>query len=204
MNTKKVSTLSMIILTLFIASAASKAAADSPIGSVNVVSSATTIGLGQTVTVNVTITNATTPGIYSYQLTLTYNNTVLNATNAEIPPDHMLKPATSSNIFIVDPGTINQASGNVTFALTLLGSEAGKTGNGTLVTVTFTGLLTGNSTLDLPQADLIILDPDTNVITGYTIHPETVQVIPEFTIAVMLAALVTTSAAVVVLKKKRK
>lgn len=204
MNTKRVSTLGMIILTLFIASLASKALAIATVGSVNVVPSATTVGLGQTVTVNVTVTNATAPGLYSYQLTLTYNNTLLNATSATIPSDQMLNPSSPAAIFIVDPGTINQTAGTVTFALTLLGSEAGKTGNGTLVTVTFTGLLQGNSTIDLPQADLILLDTDTNTITGYGINPITLQVVPEFTIAVMISAMVIASAAAVVLKKKHK
>jgi hypothetical protein len=204
MNPKKICTLGMIILTLFIASYASRALAIATVSSVNVVPSATTVGLGQTVTVNVTVTNATAPGIYSYQLTLTYNNTLLNATTATIPSDHMLKPASAANIFILDAGTIDQTAGTVTFALTLLGTEAGKTGNGTLVTVTFTGLLEGNSTIDLPQADLILVDADTNTITGYEINPLTLQVVPEFTIAVMIAAMVLSSAAAVVLKKKHK
>jgi hypothetical protein len=204
MNTKKVSTLSMIILTLFIASFAPKALAIATVDSVNVVPSATTVGLGQTVTVNVTVTNATAPGLYSYQLTLTYNNTLLNATDATIPSDQMLKPATAGMIFILDPGTIDQTAGTVTFALTLLAPEAGKTGDGTLVTVTFEGLLQGNSTIDLPQADLILVDADTNVITGYGINPLTLQVVPEFTIAVMMAAIVITSAAVIALKKRHK
>jgi hypothetical protein len=204
MNTKKIGTLSMIILTLLITSFASKALAIATIGSVNVVPSATTVGLGQTVTVNVTVTNATAPGIYSYQLTLTYNNTLLNATTATIPSDQMLKPSVPANVFILDPGTINQTAGTVTFVLTLLGTELGKTGNGTLVTVTFTGLLQGNSTIDLPQADLILVDADTNTITGYGINPTTLQVVPEFMIAVMIAAMVISSAAMVVLKKKHK
>jgi hypothetical protein len=208
MNTKKVSILGMIVLTLFIASFASQAFADATVGSVNVVPSAATVGLGQTVTVNVTVTNVTAPGLYSYQLTLTYNNTLLNATDATIPSDHMLKPATAGMIFILDPGTIDQTAGTVKFALTLLAPESGKTGNGTLVTVTFAGLLEGNSTIDLPQADLILVDADTNPIdgppTGYAINPVTLQVVPEFTIAVMIAAMVISSAAAVVLKKKHK
>jgi hypothetical protein len=204
MNIKKISTLSMIILTLLITSFASKALAIATIGSVNVVPSATTVGLGQTVTVNVTVTNATEPGLFAYQLTLTYNNTLLNATSATIPSDQMLKPATAGMIFTYDPGTINQTAGTVTFVVTLLAPEAGKTGDGTLVTVTFTGLLEGNSTIDLPQADLILVDADTNTITGYGINPVTLQVVPEFTIAVMIAAMVISSAAAVVLKKKHK
>jgi hypothetical protein len=193
----------MVILTLFTACFASKTLATTA-DSVNVVSSATTVGLGQTVTVNVTITNVGAPGIYGYQLQLTYNNTLLNATSATIPSDHMLKPTIPTNIFTVDPGTINQSEGYVTFALTMLGTEAGKTGSGTLVTVTFTGLLLGTSTVDLPNAELIVVDVDTQPISGYTINPTTLQVIPEFTIAVLMAALVVTSAVTVALRKKHK
>jgi hypothetical protein len=203
MNIKRVSIFSMVILTLFTACLASRVLATTA-DSVNVISSATTVGLGQTVTVNVTITNVGAPGIYGYQLQLTYNNTLLNATSAAIPTDHMLKPTNPANIFTVDPGTINQTEGRVTFAVTMLGTEAGKTGSGTLATVTFTGLLLGTSTVDLPQAELIVVDVDTQPITGYTINPTTLQVIPEFAIAVLMAALVVTSAVTIALRKKHK
>jgi adhesin HecA-like repeat protein len=65
-----------------------------------------------------------------------------------------MKPTDPSNIFIVDPGTINQSTGHVTFALTLLDNETGKIGSGVLATVQFAGLTTGISLLEIRDAFL--------------------------------------------------
>jgi hypothetical protein len=143
---------------------------------VSVTPASATVGIGAEVVINITVTDMPAPGVYSYQLKLTYNNTVLNATKAEIPADHMLKPSSPSNIFIVDPGTISQADGFVTFALTLLGTEAGKTGSGTLVTVHFQGLAEGNSTVTL--SELTLVDPTSSEIpaSSYTVVNGTITV----------------------------
>jgi hypothetical protein len=143
---------------------------------VSVIPASTTLNIGAEGVVNVTVTDLAAPGIFSYQLKLTYNNTVLNATKAEIPADHMLKPASPSNLFIVDPGTIDQANGFVTFAVTLLGTEAGKTGSGILVTVHFQGLAEGNSTVTL--SELTLVDPSATPIpaSNYTVVNGTITV----------------------------
>jgi hypothetical protein len=143
---------------------------------VSVTPASATVGIGAEVVINITVTDMAAPGVYSYQFKLTYNNTVLNATKAEIPADHMLKPSSPSNIFIVDPGTISQADGFVTFAVTLLSTEAGKTGSGTLVTVHFRGLAEGNSTVTL--SELTLVDPSASEIpaSSYTVVNGTITV----------------------------
>jgi len=143
---------------------------------VSVVPASATLNIGAEVVVNVTVTDMPAPGIFSYQLKLTFNNTVLNATKAEIPADHMLKPSSPSNIFIVDPGTIDDANGFVTFAVTLLGAEDGKIGSGTLVTVHFQGLAEGNSTVAL--SELTLVDPTATPIpaSNYTVVNSTITV----------------------------
>jgi len=106
--------------------------------------------------VNVSIADVPDPGVFSYEFKLYYNNTLLNATKAEIPPDHWLKPSLKPTyIFIVDPGTINQSQGYVSFAVTLLAPEPGKTGNGTLATVTFRAQETGGSNLTILSPILV-------------------------------------------------
>ncbi len=88
--------------------------------------------------VNVSVADVPLPGVWGYEFELHYDNALLHATKAEVPPDHWLRPSLdSSNIFVVDPGTINQTQGYVSFAVTLLAAEPDKIGNETLVTVTF-------------------------------------------------------------------
>lgn len=106
--------------------------------------------------VNVSVADVPLPGVWSYEFELHYNNTLLEATKAEVPPDHWLRPSlNSSYIFVVDPGTINQTQGYVSFAVTLLGPEPDKTGNGTLVTVTFRAEEMGSSNITISHIILI-------------------------------------------------
>jgi hypothetical protein len=132
--------------------------------------STTTTPVGTNFTINITAADWPSPGVFSYQLKLQYNNSFLEAVAAQIPLDHWLKPSAPANIFPVDSGTINHTLGSVTFAVTLLGSESGKTGSGTIATVTFKitqAPTTGNitSTLSLPPGELILVDPDSNEIS---------------------------------------
>jgi len=133
--------------------------------------STTTTPVGTNFTVSIKAADFPSPGVFSYQVELDYNSSVLQAVAAQIPTDHWLKPSAPSGIFVVDPGTINQTRGSVTFAATLLGAESPKTGSGTISTVTFTitqAPTTGNitSTLLLPPdpALTILVDPDSNPI----------------------------------------
>jgi hypothetical protein len=107
------------------------------------------VSVGQPFSVNISIVNVPSPGIFSYQLSLHYNETVLRCLNASIPAGQFLTPLNQSNIFIVDPGTINQTGGYVTFAESLLDDEPLKTGSGVLATLQFSGLAAGTSQLQL-------------------------------------------------------
>jgi hypothetical protein len=94
--------------------------------------------MGSNFTVSIKAANWTEPGVYSYEFKLSYDNSMLEAVGAVIPDGHWLTPTLSpGNIFKVDPGTINQTGGYVSFAATLLGEEPGKIGNGTISTITF-------------------------------------------------------------------
>jgi hypothetical protein len=122
------------------------------------------IAVGQSFSVNISIANVPTPGLYSYELKLYYARTVLQGVSAQIPSDHFLRPITPSKIFIVDPGTVHQDLGYVSFALTLLGNEPGKTGSGVLATVGFRGLAAGSSLLEL--RDVVLVDATGNLIAS--------------------------------------
>jgi hypothetical protein len=127
-----------------------------------------TTSVGTNFTVSIKAANWTTPDVFSYQLTLYYNNTLLEAVDAKIPDDHWLKPAKPANIFVVDGGTINQTLGFVSFAVTLLSDEQGKVGAGTISTITFSIIQAppagGNVSCPLEIKDIILVDSATNEI----------------------------------------
>jgi hypothetical protein len=131
----------------------------------NNVFSVDTTPVGTNFTISIKASDWPSPGVFSYQLELDYNNSLLEAVEASMPTDHWLKPSVPTGIFVVDPGTINQTLGTVTFAATLLGSEAAKTGSGTIATITFKitqAPTVGNlsSTLSLPPSKTIFVDPN--------------------------------------------
>jgi hypothetical protein len=117
------------------------------------------------------------PGVYSYELKLRYDNTMLEATAASIPDGHWLTPSSPANIFKVDPGTIDQAGGFASFAVTLLGAEEGKTGGGTIAVVTLKITASpppaGALSSLIEVTDLILVNPD-----AQTIPPDTYEVVP--------------------------
>jgi predicted nucleic acid-binding Zn-ribbon protein len=108
----------------------------------------TTVRVGRTFSVNITVSQVSSPGIYAFGLKLLYDNSLLEPVSAEIPTDHFLKSTLSpEGVFIIDPGTINKTKGTVSFAATLIGNEPAKTGNGTLARIEFVVMTSGNSTL---------------------------------------------------------
>jgi len=209
MNTKKMSIFCMIILTLLIASSASRAFAQEPFV-IGFVPSSNSIDPTEDFTVNVTVTNMPSPGLFSYEYRVYYDTNVLNATAADIPTDHFLKPTVkASNIIVVDSGTINETEGWVSFAASLMYPEEGKTGAGTLATITFKALAPGNSTLmikGLTLPDPIFLDPNavSYLSSAYTLQSTTIPVIPEFIVPILMGVFAVLSTAAVVLRKKLK
>lgn len=100
--------------------------------------------------INISIANVPEPGLWAYEFKLYYNMSLLEPISAEIPADHFLEPTVSpDNLFIVDLGTPNQTEGTVSFAAVLTSPEPGKTGNGTLASVTFVVLAQGECTLKI-------------------------------------------------------
>jgi len=109
-------------------------------------------------TVNVNIANVPSDGLWSYEFQLFYNNTVLEGINVTLPEGHFLEPEQPDFIFVVQCH-VNQTRGKVYLAVTLLGSEPEKVGNGTLVSATFKAKSLGSSTLSIPQPYPILSRP---------------------------------------------
>jgi len=130
--------------------------------------STTTTSVGDEFTINVMAADWSEPGVFSYQFKLSYNNTMLEAVAAEIPDGHWLTPEDPGKIFVVDAGTINNEGGFVSFGVTLLAPETGKTGSGTIATITLritTAPATGqNISSSLELKELILVNPEANQI----------------------------------------
>lgn len=127
--------------------------------------------VGHTFSINVTISNVSSLGLWAYEFKLYYNKSLLEPISAKIPADHFLKPTLSpDNIFIFNPGTINQTEGTISFAVTLIGPEPGKTGTGTLANITFTVITSGESTLKIGgnmMGEPKFVDGDGSIIPAY-------------------------------------
>ena len=120
-------------------------------------------GIGETFTINITITNAT--DLYTWQAGVTFNATVLEAINFTEGP--FLKQL--GDTLWVD-GTINNTAGIIYYhGCTLTGNVTGANGNGTLGLITFKVEDYGHSTLqptDVILLDSILEDIDKTVIHG--------------------------------------
>jgi hypothetical protein len=139
-----------------------------------------TTSVGATFTVAVKAADWVDPGVFSYQFTFQYDPTMLEATFAEIPTGHWLTPTIKpANLFVVDSGTIDTALGTVSFSATLLSPELGKTGAGTIATITLKIIAAPAAgqtlTCSLGFKELIMVNPDAAEIpkTDYDVVPGT-------------------------------
>jgi predicted nuclease with TOPRIM domain len=134
--------------------------------------------------INITVANVSSPGLWAYELRLYYNNSLIEPISAHIPEDHFLKPTLSpSNILIIDNGKINQTEGTVSFAVSLMGSEPGKTGSGTLANITFVVITSGKSNLTIggyitPEPKFVDGNGDAIPSCSYTINHGLVECLP--------------------------
>lgn len=132
----------------------------------------TVVTINSVFTVNVSVANIPSDGLFSYEFQLSYNNTVLEGVNVTLPEGHFLEPEDPDFIFVVQCH-VNQTLGKVILAVTLCsGSEPVKMGNGTLVSATFKAKSFGYSILSIPEQYLILDRPacgpyeDVDVVEG--------------------------------------
>lgn len=163
-----------------------------------------TIDIDQELTVSITVSDMPEPGLFSYQLELHFDPDYLNATSAEIPDGHFLTPTSGvpPGIFVVQPGVINNTGGTVSFAVTLLAPEEGKTGSGVLGTVTFSGKAEGVASLTLEE--VVLADPNAQPIPeeDYDLNDGEVTVIPEFSAVTMILLMLVFTGVILLLRKK--
>jgi hypothetical protein len=131
--------------------------------------------------INVSISEIT--NLYSYELKLKYDSTLLNCTHAEIPPGTFLA---SNNNVTVQNGEIHQEEGYVGFAYALRAPEKPRNGSGVLGTITFQVSKKGKCKLELydvilveANANVQVIPPETyDVFHGYFVTPSKIYVDP--------------------------
>jgi len=123
--------------------------------------------IGSTFHISVKAANWAPPGVFSYQLRLTYNKTLLEPTEARFPGDHWLKPSTPRQDGPQSP-EINHQEGFISAVFTLLAPDVARTGGGTLFTATFkinqAPAVGQRLTCLLGVTDVMMVNPDANVI----------------------------------------
>ena len=171
---------------------------------VKVVPSTTTPVVGETLTVNITISNV--QNLYAVDVTLRWNNSVLKVLSntallgVESHPNGVLH----ENILIGE-ASASQQIGTYTLFATSTGSAAGFSGSGTIATLTFNVTSLGRSTLELETelaAKLVPGDESADFIAHDDV-PSSVDVsIPEFPTLLALIALIILATGALVFAKK--
>ena len=106
---------------------------------------------GSTFTLNINIANVPSkyPGVWSYELKLYYNKTVLEGVNIELPEGHFLTPKIDPANIMIGICKFYQEDGHAYVSVSQMWPELGNTGSGTLVTATFKASTQGNSTIEI-------------------------------------------------------
>lgn len=184
--------LSVLLVILFVLSVHPVAAEGTSV--INVDPQHQEVDIAETFTVTINISNVEDPGVYCYEFTLYYDNTLLNVTEAAYPSGHFLEGVYTFMVPII----IERTEGIVLFGGTILGDEPGRTGSGVFATVEFNGTNVGDALLEIK--DVTLWDTDGNDLT-YTANDGDVTVIPEFTSALIILILIVTTLVAMILRK---
>lgn len=152
------------------------------------------IDIGEKITITIDIRDVANPGIFSFELKVRYNNTLLNAVNASYPSNYFL----SEQSYRVPP-EINNQQGYVLLAATKCGDVVGSTGSGVLAAIEFIGVAAGTSLIEVEYA--ILLDPEGNSL-AYSVSGGNIEVIPEFAQLLSLTIYLLITVAIIITWKK--
>jgi hypothetical protein len=174
--------------------------------------SVTIPNVGDTAVVDIDISGvADNPSLFSYEIKVWFLNSVLNCTTANVtrPAGHFLEPVDPANQQIPKwecNSTYNATHGRIWAAFSLTAPEVGRSGNGVLFEIVFTGVGTGTSPIvlnDQPGSSgpvKLAGYPDGLPIT-HTATDGSIEVVPEFPIFLLLPILVITSAVTIPLSR---
>jgi len=155
--------------------------------------------VGETFNVTIMVHNVT--DLYTWQVEMFYNASVIKCVNAFYPTDHVFAGKT---IVPVDPVIDNENNGSVLFGCSLMGSAPRFNGTGKLCTFTFNGTEIGISTLHFSQPygeDTFLMNYDLELIPA-ELTDGTANIIPELSTITAVVILLTTLTATVLFRKR--
>jgi hypothetical protein len=163
--------------------------------------------VGDTLTVNVTISNV--QNLYGVDVMLNWNTSVLKVINAksllgvESHPEGVLHETASDPLYIAED-TAFQELGEYTLVATSAGSAPAFNGNGIIATVTFNVTNTGATGLQVISdlSDHPASGQNSNFI-AHTDIADSVNVIPEYPSLIVLTLIIALATAALVFSKKR-
>ncbi len=169
--------------------------------------SITVENVGDTFTLNITISNAA--NVYGLQFEVTWNGSILNCTSITVPPGHFM-----------DPNGVEQAEGNLWIIVRKIYSDRAeyavtyyslddadsrgttpRGGSGVIATLKMKALALGTTAIRFNLENTIFGDRDAKPLPYIAIDGN-VNVIPEFNTALMTLALFTAATVSVITKKK--
>lgn len=110
---------------------------------------------------SVDVNVASITDLYAYEFKVYYDKSVLSCVDIKLPKGHFLEPTNDpNNIYTAKmeyDNSYNATHGRIWVAVTLLGDEPGKGGDGTLVTITFTAKAKVKGTPILTLQDVILV-----------------------------------------------
>jgi hypothetical protein len=161
--------------------------------------------LGETVKVNITISNV--QNLYGVDVTLLWNSAALSVQNVDVRlgveshPDGVLHETPSAEIFIQE-NTIDQANGEYDLIATSVAPASSFSGSGNIVIITFNVTDVGQSNLVL-ISELGDYNPSgSNLIDHTDVDGSVASVIPEFPSAIAIGALLILVTAATVFYKR--
>ena len=211
----------LILLALPILPRVSVSAGESPYSPADAISvepaMALILEIGQTVTVNITITNITDCAGYMFKLD--YNSSILEVVPKSTFPYHNVtldtdpaNPLTPSQMAPFPAGRLDtdrSVLGSIKFSTVWLVGVPTYNGSGVAAQITFNGTMVGISTLIFDQTSTRATDYWGDDILFATFNDGEIEVIPEFPVAIIMPLLLTATLAVaflakIVLSRKRR
>jgi hypothetical protein len=203
--TPKTASLTLILALLTVCSISTVYAAST---TVRAVSSSSQPKIGDTITVNITISNV--QNLYGVDVNLGWNNQVLKLISAqsmlgvESHPEGVLHESGSDTIMVAEDSSSQQA-GEYTLTATSVGSAPAFSGSATIATLTFNVTSAGSTGLTITSdlADHPASGETSNLIEHTDTADSVTTVVPEFSSITLVAVLITAATAALIASKKR-
>ncbi len=195
----------MLICALLAISSVNAAFAQSTV--VKAVASSSQPKIGDTLTVNITISNV--QNLFGVDVELTWDKNVLSMISAtsllgvESHPEGVLHE-TGTDTLLVAADSVSQEAGQYTLTATSTGSASAFSGSGTIATLKFN--VTGTGATELSMTSELSDKPASGQNSNFIVHTDTADavdaVVPEFPSILLVGFLIVAATAALIVTKK--